>query len=164
MRVHWYCTRGIEAHTHFPQEVMCKRVTVCCHKGPGVENHLLVNIKVVQIVKLVIIWSRERNAMAADKCSYVKREQVKHERIPHYCLYDLSFEGVTLWNATIFELWLHNLYGVVLQVEINLTFSNPVGFLSALSNIFLEICIEAKNLKKQKDVFMASAYFTKFIW
>lgn len=60
---------------------------------------------------------------------------------------DLSFEGDTLWNATIFELWLHNLYGVVFQVEINLTFSNPVSFLSALSNSFLEICIEAKNLK-----------------
>lgn len=125
---------------------MCERVTVCYHKGPGVENHLLVDIKVVQIVKLVIIRSRERNAMAADKCSYVERERVNHKCITQNCQL-LSFEGVTLCNATIFELWLHNLYGVVFWVEINLTFSNPVSFLFAVSNRFLEICIEAKNLK-----------------
>lgn len=77
----WCCTRCIKTHTHFPQEVVCERVTVCYHKGPGVENHLLVDIKVVQIVKLVIIRSWERNSMAADKCSYVEREQLKHKCI-----------------------------------------------------------------------------------
>lgn len=75
---------------------------------------------------------------------------------------DLSFERVTLLHAAIFEHWLHNLYGVILQVEINLTFSNPVSFLSALCNSFLEICIKAKNLKQQKDILIISAQLATF--
>lgn len=100
IRVCWYCTWGIETHTHFPQEVICERVTVCYHKGPGVENHLLVDIKVVHIVKLVIIRSWERNAMTVNKCSCMEREWFNHGS--HRISKVLSCKGVTLWYATIF--------------------------------------------------------------
>ena len=60
---------GVEAHSQFPQEISCERVTVHDLKGPGVQHHLLVDVEMVHVVELVIIWMWERNPMAPDQGS-----------------------------------------------------------------------------------------------
>ena len=55
----------------------------------------------------------------------------------------------TLRDATVLELWFYHLYGVVLQVEVDLTPPHPVLLLLLLGHCFLKVGIEAKHLQRR---------------
>lgn len=70
-----YSGRVTEAHTKFCEKVTCKRVTVGHSKCAGVQHHLLVDVEMENVVELVIVWGRQWDTVAMDKCSCHKEQQ-----------------------------------------------------------------------------------------
>lgn len=58
---------------------------------------------------------------------------------------------LTLWDAAVLELWLYDLYGVILWVKVNLTLSDSVCLSLSLRHSFLEVSIEAQSLKEKRE-------------
>jgi len=77
----WCGSRGVYAHPHFHQEVACEGITVCYHKGPGIEQYFLIDVEMVHIVEAIIFRSWERNTVAPNEGSYMEREQMDLNRM-----------------------------------------------------------------------------------
>lgn len=59
----------IQLDPQFCEKVPCKGVTVGQSECARVQHHLLVDVEMVNVVELVIIWRRQRDTVATNKCS-----------------------------------------------------------------------------------------------
>lgn len=58
----------------------------------------------------------------------------------------------TLSNAAVLVLWLHHLYGIIFQVEVDVTLSDSVCLISCLSYSFLKVCFKTQSLEEQGGI------------
>lgn len=89
----------IYAHPKFCEKVPCKRVTVGHSERAWVQHHLLVDVEMENVVEMVVVWGRQWDALAMNKCSCHKEQQ--HSNVKQilncssnlsevYCLFTLS--------------------------------------------------------------------------
>lgn len=145
----------VHAHPKFCEKVPCERVTVGQSECARVQHHLLADVKMENCVELVIIWGRQWDTLAMNKCSCDRGQQHingKHLVKSTSYLSVLSVYFATLRDATVLILRLHHLYGVIFQVEVDLTLPDSVCLISSLGHSFLEVCFKTQSLEGQRDI------------
>ena len=58
----------------------------------------------------------------------------------------MSFHENTLRDTGVFDSWLDDVDGIIVEIIVNNTFSNSEVFVSILNDWFLEVSMEFENL------------------
>lgn len=122
------------------------------------------------VVELVAVRGRQWDAVATNERSCHKEEKRHSGEInlylsAAYCLFNFLLyhkqcgsSFFTLNEAAVLELWLHHLYGVVFQVEVDVTFSDSELLIPGPGHGLIEERLKTQNLAGETKTKKKSNY------